>query len=90
MYPLRNIDAFLGSRMDDSSPGGLAEVAIHHISQLCAANGGLCCASSPTGSATASQTADQLLTLEAGEAVDPEQAVELIDFMLASDGAQAI
>jgi hypothetical protein len=33
---------------------------------------------------------DQLLTLQAGEAVDPEQAVELIDFMLASDGAQAI
>src|SRR5215813_2599755 len=30
---------------------------------------------------------DQALALEAGEAVDPEQAVELIDLMLMADGA---
>src|ERR1700761_1812470 len=33
---------------------------------------------------------DQALALEAGEAGDPEQAVELIDLVLVADGAQAV
>ena len=33
---------------------------------------------------------DQSFAFEAGQSLDPEQAVELIDLMLVADGAQAL